>query len=315
VAAATRPPAVPPIVHALSLRFISRRTGTTRAMARRMPTTEHELPLLLFRAAPSALAGLLERAFGISIRGALVETGASFAEIAPASYAADLVLRAKDTTLVIEVQRARNDAKQASWPLYAASAHAASERPTWLVVVALDRTVAEWARRPITTFHGGCFAPLVIGPDEIPRVVDRDLALEQPELAVLSALAHGREPDAEAVGLAALFAAAAVGQQDEDRGRLYADAVFDALGDHAREIVEAMMRTDGYEYRSEFARSYVAQGRAEGRAEGLREGLRLLCEALDLGWSDAREREIAALDDAGLEALAARVSRERRWPE
>ncbi|MDQ3037695.1 MAG: hypothetical protein M3Y87_35205 [Myxococcota bacterium] len=276
-----------------------------------MPSTEHELPLLLFRSAPGALAALVERAFGIEIRGPLVEAGASFAEIAPASYAADLVLRADDTTLVVEVQRARDDEKQRSWPLYAASAHASSQRPTWLVVIALDRPVAEWARRPAATFHGGCFAPLVIGPDEIPRIVDADVARAQPELAVLSALAHGHDADAEAVGRAALLAAADLRQIDEDRGKLYADAVLDALGDHAREIAEALMKTEGYEYRSDFARSYVAQG----RAEGLRAGVRLLCDALELGWSDARERAIAALDAAELEALAARITRERCWPD
>jgi predicted transposase YdaD len=34
--------------------------------------------------------------------------------------------------------------------------------------------------------------------------------------------------------------------------------------------MEAMMK--GYEYQSDFARKYVAQGRTEGRAEGLAEG-------------------------------------------
>ena len=29
------------------------------------------------------------------------------------------------------------------------------EKPTWLVVIALDPKVAAWARRPIETFHGG----------------------------------------------------------------------------------------------------------------------------------------------------------------
>jgi predicted transposase YdaD len=38
----------------------------------------------------------------------------------------------------------------------------------------------------------------------------------------------------------------------------------------ARRTLEAMMKA--YEYQSDFARKYVAQGRAEGRAEGRLEG-------------------------------------------
>ncbi|MBI4705627.1 MAG: hypothetical protein HY744_31425 [Deltaproteobacteria bacterium] len=45
-----------------------------------------------------------------------------------------------------------------------------------------------------------------------------------------------------------------------------------SLGEAARQGLEAMMETGGYEYQSEFARRYVAQGRAEGRADGRAEG-------------------------------------------
>ena len=188
------------------------------------------------------------------------------------------------------------------------------QRPTWLVVIALDARVAAWAREPIDSFHGGSFAPWVIGPEDVPRVVDAETASSLPELAVLSALAHGREAGAEDVGLAALIAAAVVAQDDEDRGKLYADAVMHALDATARAVLEAKMKAQGYEYQSDFARKYVAEGLAKGREEGLRAAVRLACEVLGLGWSAERERDVAALDAARLEALCEAIKRDRRWP-
>src|SRR5437764_10684302 len=58
---------------------------------------------------------------------------------------------------------------------------------------------------------------------------------------------------------------------DDDRVRLYYDLVYNSLNEAARRALEAMMK--GYEYQSDFAKKYVAQGRAEGLAEGLTEGL------------------------------------------
>ena len=44
------------------------------------------------------------------------------------------------------------------------------------------------------------------GSDQIPRITDAEAARRSPELAVLSALAHGGEPEGEAIALAALEA-------------------------------------------------------------------------------------------------------------
>ncbi|AKF11354.1 hypothetical protein [Sandaracinus amylolyticus] len=281
-----------------------------------MPSTGHELPLLLLRDAPAVLACLVRDAFGVELGKGLAESSAAFHELEPAAYVADLVLVGPDVVVVVEVQRARDERKRATWPLYLASAHARHGRASWLVVVALDRAVSAWARAPIATFQGGALTPLVIGPDEIPRVRDAEVARAAPELAVLSAMAHGRNgPEVVEIGAAGLIAAAEVGRRDEDRGKLYFDAVLDALADLARAALEASMKVEGHEYRSEFARRYVAEGREEGRADGLRTAVRVLCDALGIAWTDGRERAIAALDAHALEALCARIQRERRWPD
>ena len=267
------------------------------------------------------LARLLRDAFGIALGDAgLVEAGATFAELSPAAYTADLVLHAEDVVIVVEAQLGRDEDKRHSWPLYAASAHARERRPTYLVVVTLDRGVAAWARRPIATFQGGAFAPLVLGPDEIPVVRDLGEARASPELAVLSAPVHGRDGElAREVGAAGIVGAEVVARRDEDRGKLLFDAVLHALGAAAREILEAMMRTQGHEYRSELVREWLQQGRLEGREEGRLEGVRdvvrHLCGALAIELTEARRSALEGMDVEALVQLSEHLARERRWPE
>jgi hypothetical protein len=57
---------------------------------------------------------------------------------------------------------------------------------------------------------------------------------------------------------------------DDDRTRLYYDLVYNSLNEAARRALEAMMK--GYEYQTDFAKKYVAQGHAEGLTEGLTQG-------------------------------------------
>jgi hypothetical protein len=139
-----------------------------------------------------------------------------------------------------------------------------------LFVLALDRAVARWCAKPIHTGHDGfVLQPVVIGPDSIPAVTDAGEARAQPELAVLSVAAHGREPKAEHIALAAL---GAVSKLDSDRGNLYTDLVYSFLGEAAQPALELLMQEGNYEYQSDFAKRYVAQGRDEGLKDGLAQG-------------------------------------------
>ncbi len=136
------------------------------------------------------------------------------------------------------------------------------------------------------------------------------MAREAPELAVLSAMAHGRAKVGASVASAVL---AAVTGLDDERVRLYVDLVLGSLSKSARVALEALMKSGNYEYQSEFARKYVAQGREEGlrrglqkgREEGLQEGEReALFEVLAArGLSveeQARQRILACLEPAQL---------------
>ena len=108
--------------------------------------------------------------------------------------------------------------KRFVWPLYLGALHARLSCLACLVVVTADAEVARWAAKPITTFQPGApFTPIVVGPDRIPIVTSPEEAERLPELAVLSALAHGSEARAVEIGRVALGAA---GRLDEERRAL-----------------------------------------------------------------------------------------------
>jgi hypothetical protein len=225
---------------------------------------KHEGPLLLLGERPEMLVDLL----GIAIpAGASVGLGsAEFTQAVPLERRADAVVTIEEngrttSAFVVEIQLGIDPDKHFSWPLYLASLHARVRCPTTLVVVAPERSVAAWARMPIPTFAPGqSFAPLVLGPDEIPRVTSFAQARRMPELAVLSALVHGGEEDAAPILDSAIRAAA---QLDETRARNYYDLIYSSLGEVARMALEALMSTVKYEYQSDFAKKYVAEGRVD----------------------------------------------------
>jgi hypothetical protein len=229
---------------------------------------------------------LLRDALGLSLphwTEARVES-AELTEVVPTEYRADLVVLLLDGkpifAIVVEVQLSRDEDKRKSWPLYLTSLRSRVGCPTALLVVAPDAAVARWCAQPIELGHPGfVLQPLVMGPDAVPVIVDEQAARQDPELAVLSAMAHGHEAVGESIARTVL---AAVGGLDAERVRLYVDLTISALNEAARYSMEALMQRGTYEYQSEFARKYVAQGREEGRQEGRHEGERAaLLEVLD----------------------------------
>jgi post-segregation antitoxin (ccd killing protein) len=97
--------------------------------------------------------------------------------------------------------------------------------------------------------------------------------------------------------------------------------MYNSLNAAARRALEAMVK--GYEYQSDFAKKYVAQGRTEGRVEGRVEGrteeaaraLLTVLRVRNIAVSDAvRERILTQKDPERLErwlekaAVAASVS-------
>ena len=267
-----------------------------------MPSTLHEVLVLLFRNRPRLAAELIGGSLGAPVpafREARVED-ASLGSVTPTELQADLVVRLegdRPTALVVEVQLGKDPDKTWSWPAYVATLRARLRCETMLVVVCVDEAVATWCARPILLgAPGNVVTPLVVGPRAVPEVTDPEQAMAAPELAVLSVLAHGQSAAAEAIGKAALAAAARL---DDARAALYADLTLGMVHEAAKKALEAMMASGNYEYQSEFARKYFGQGRAEGEARGkalgLHEGLALgLQEGLTKGKAEALLAVLAA---------------------
>lgn len=241
-----------------------------------MPSFEHELIVDLFRAAPELAPRLLSDVFGHKLPEGPVRVGsADLSQAAPASFFADVVVHVGGrsehpaSAVVVEVQRGRDASKRFVWSAYLGNEFARRRCPVWLLVVAPDEAMARWCAEPIAMGHPGLvLEPLVVHPALVPEVTDVAEAVRLPELAVLSAVVHGDSPRALAIGQAVIEASVHL---DEDRRKLYVDATLLALNEVARGLLEAWMQK--HEYRSEFARKYVAEGRIAGRAEGSVEAL------------------------------------------
>jgi hypothetical protein len=138
--------------------------------------------------------------------------------------------------------------------------------------------------------------PPVLGRKAVPVVTDSAEAARRPELAVLSAMAHGESELGEAIATAVLPGIQAL---DDERVRFYGDLVFNSLSEATRQALETKMK--GYEYQSEFVRKYVSEARASDVLTVLR--------ARGIAVPDtARDRILAQKDPKRLERWLERAS-------
>ncbi|GAB3811926.1 hypothetical protein GCM10027605_52810 [Micromonospora zhanjiangensis] len=253
----------------------------------------------LFRHRPALAAELLAGPLGITVpayQNVRLDSG-DLPDLIPTEYRADSVitLTRGDTSVlsvVIEIQLRPDQRKRRSWPVYLSTLHARSHCPAMLLVVCPDERTAGWCATPIDVGHPGwTLVPLVIGPQRIPTVTDPAEAADSPELAVLSALAHGTHPDRDKIFQALLNG---LGTMDQHQANLYTDAVLAALPQAARHHLEALMTSATYEYQSDFARRYFYEGKAEGEARAL---LTVLA-ARGITVSDADRQRITECTDA-----------------
>jgi hypothetical protein len=243
------------------------------SQCRKMPSQLHETLILLFRNCPTLAPILLRDSLHVDVphyAEARIEA-ADLTDVQPAEYRADIVVLLYENKpvlgIVVEVQLAPDEAKRFVWPVYATSLRARMRCPTCVLVLTPHEQVARWASTTVELGGGNRFAPWVIGPRGVPEVVDPERAAQEPELAVLSAMAHGESADTNRALQIATAAMSARLKLDEARSVLYFDLVYSSLSAAARESLLSMDPAK-YEFQSEFAKRYLAQGRAEGRAEG-----------------------------------------------
>jgi hypothetical protein len=217
--------------------------------------------------------------------------------------------------LVIEVQIDDDDRKRFSWPSYVTTLRAKYQCQTMLLVLAPNRAVERWARRPIEIGHPGfCLTPIVIGFRDVPRIQNGDDAARMPELAVLSTLAH---PELE-IARATIFG---IEHLPPEQKELYMDVIMSVVPATVRQRLEVDMESCTDHYRSEWVHKFVVKGREEGRQEGLEEGRQEgRQEGRDLGQRDVvlmiaraklkklTDKELAAIDRIDPRRLAALVT-------
>jgi hypothetical protein len=242
-----------------------------------MPSHLHEALLLLFRNRPSLAPALVREALHVQLpdyTDVRIDS-ADLTDIQPAEYRADLViLLLRDTPvlgIVLEVQLSSDENKRYVWPVYVVNLRARIRCPVCLLVFAADECVARWAGKAVELGGGNLFVPWVLGPSGVPEITDEERAIEDPELAVLSAMAHAHDPNTDKSARIALLAQMVSIGLDAERSTLYCDLILHSLPEATRRALQAMDASK-YQYQSEFAQRYFGQGKAAGVAEGRIEG-------------------------------------------
>jgi Domain of unknown function (DUF4351) len=281
-----------------------------------MPSPQHEILVELFRHRPelvTALLALVDPTLVPDVADAvIVPAPGEIGGVHQEQYRADLVLRCTVPgharaahAFVVEVQLAPDPDKERTWPMYAAGVR--DRCPVTPVVLTLSERTARWAAAPRSLELGGpaVVAPVVIGPAQIPRITDVEQARALPEMAVLSAAAHGRTPGAELIAQAAILACAAL---DAGHHALYADFVMACLSPQARHALEVLMPVPKFMPMSDIGKRFYAQGRKDGRKKGREEGrnqaLRgLLIRLLTRRFGSLSEAAMSRIQAAGPEQL------------
>lgn len=141
----------------------------------------------------------------------------------------------------------------------------------------------------------------MLGPDQIPVIVDDERAQQAPELAVLSAMAHARGDPLVAARITRAMRRACAHLEPE-RAAVYYDIVERLLTQAARTALEEMMELRDYKFKSAFSRKHIAIGRAEGKAEGKAEAVLAVLNRRGVAVSDQeRQRILTCTDLAVLE--------------
>ncbi len=284
-----------------------------------MPSLAHHALVDLFREHPSLAPRLLELALGVRLpRGTACRvTDSSLDRLRPLERRADLVLqlvrRGRPVlTIIIEVQRRRDDRKWVAWADYLISARR-SCRACVLVITSSAR-VAAWAARPFDLGPGNeALRFWVLGPAQISPVTDPAVAMRAPELAFLSALAHASTQPATLTA-----AVACLPSLPGDLAEMYYTVLCQHLPVRLRPILEAhAMQLDRSKYPEtrffRFLRKLAAEmerkiGHDRGLKEGRKQARAETREENRKVREETREETREAREKARLEALAARRS-------
>ncbi|MDJ1134646.1 hypothetical protein [Streptomyces iconiensis] len=203
-------------------------------------------------------------------------------EIQPVERRVDTLLNVKCPDgraypLIIEAQSKKDPEKALSWAYYLSflASKYKTHHPT-LLVVCRDKVTADWARGPFTIGPPSrpnlMVSPLVLGPHNVPVIMDANRAAADLPLTVFSALTHSAD---DRIGeILEVLAMALKQTTDRDMITLYADLTANGLGDSpAAELWRKLVGQGLFDLRGFVAEGLRDEGREEGRQVGHTEGL------------------------------------------
>ncbi|MEU9325374.1 hypothetical protein AB0D91_16455 [Streptomyces canus] len=246
-----------------------------------MVTSAHEGMHRIFQERPEILGSVFEvLGVPLSAKATVDAVTTDVTETRPLERRVDTVLRigpsdGEDFLLAIESQSGRVAGKEASWAYYVAYLQAKFRLPVLLLVVCQDGPTAKWAAGPFDCGTRGWTAlrvyPLVAGPDNLPVITDARTAAKNLALAVLSALAHARNPDCDAILEAISSALQELRETDPDTAEYFFDFLEVTLGKTpAGEKWNRIMSFVSYfPGRGTVRETAYLEGRTEGEAKGI----------------------------------------------
>ncbi|MFD8380957.1 hypothetical protein ACFV2X_20810 [Streptomyces sp. NPDC059679] len=275
-----------------------------------MVTSLHEASHRIFQERPDILAPVF-RVLGVPLaeKASVEVLTPDTTEIRPLERRVDSVLRVTPPDgdgflLAIESQGRRDPDKPRSWTYYLAHLQAKYESPVLLLVVCQDKATANWAAGPFTAGIEGWTAlsthPLVLGPGNVPVIIDPEEAARDLTLATFCAMTHGRDPDIGAI-LDAL--ARALNSTDQHSARYYTELLEIGLGDSPARATwkELMMVGTFFPGRGTMIEEAFLEGEAKGEAKGMAHSVMRLLRRRDIVVSPEAEQTI--MECADLEKL------------
>ncbi|WP_328358735.1 hypothetical protein OG800_21230 [Streptomyces sp. NBC_00445] len=275
-----------------------------------MVTSAHEGMHRIFQERPEILAPV----FGVlgvplSAKATVDAVTTDVTEARPLERRVDTVLRigpsdGEDFLLAVEAQSGKVEGKEWSWAYYIGYLQAKYKLPVLLLVVCQDRATAKWAAGPFDCGTRGWTAlrtyPLVAGPDNMPVIIDARTVAKNLPLAVLSALAHARSRDGDAILEAIGSALQELLETDPATAKYFFDFLEVTLGKTpAGEKWKAIMSTfvSYFPGRGTVRETAYLEGKAEGRAEGEAKAILIVLDARGIAVPDSVRERITTCTD------------------
>src|SRR5262245_59552969 len=238
-----------------------------------MPTARHDALSRLFRDRPQTAVEILRDHMGMPLpRTPLVRVeDGTFSTRPSDTLDADVVVvlgapRDPRHAIIVEIQ---NDKSKEPRQLarYAAALWLLLRCDVTVLVVCPEAIPAKFYAKPIDSgLTGYSLQPRVLGPDDIPPIIDPEQAAAHPELAAMSVMIHGRDRkvvQAFADGLQHL---------PTDHAPQYYEYAFSMSAPDVQRLMEEIMTSTTWFVASPFAKEHFGKGEAKGRAEGIAEG-------------------------------------------